>query len=170
MVEGFPIYLITGGNKQMSISNRKPLSVGESHEGFFRCRDGEFCNKLVDLYNKMDCNASEFYMTLLREGYKCLAPMYLHKDLPVGDSVKRVQGENIEKRIDELIELLLEKSDAEIKALDSLSDDNLNLLVLLSAVFNLISLDQDKMTVKLYLAKGVEGIPEEFRTNRSVRK
>jgi hypothetical protein len=88
----------------------------------------------------------------------------------VGDSVKRVQGENIEKRIDELIELLLEKSDAEIKALDSLSDDNLNLLILLSAVFNLISLDQDKMTVKLYLAKGVEGIPEEFRTNRSVRK
>ena len=150
----------------MSISNRKPLSVGESHEGFFRCRDGEFCDKLVDLYNRMDCNASEFYLTLIREGYKSLAPMYLHKDLPVGESVKRVLGEKQDEKVQELINLLLEKSEAEIKAIDDLSEDQNNLLLLLSVVFNLIALDQDKMTVELYLSKGEAGIPEKFRKGK----
>lgn len=150
----------------MSISNRKPLSVGESHEGFFRCRDGEFCEKLVDLYNKMDCNASEFYLTLIREGYKSLAPMYLHKDLPVGESVKRVLGEKQDEKVQELINLLLEKSEAETKAIDDLSEDQNNLLLLLSVVFNLIALDQDKMTVELYLSKGEAGVPEKFRKGK----
>lgn len=150
----------------MSISNRKPLSVGESHEGFFRCRDGEFCDKLVDLYNRMDCNASEFYLTLIREGYKSLAPMYLHKDLPVGESVKRVLGEKQDEKIQELINLLLEKSEAETKAIDDLSEDQNNLLLLLSVVFNLIALDQDKMTVELYLSKGEAGVPEKFRKGK----
>lgn len=150
----------------MSISNRKPLSVGESHEGFFRCRDGEFCEKLVDLYNKMDCNASEFYLTLIREGYKSLAPMYLHKELPVGESVKRVLGEKQDEKVQELINLLLEKSEAETKAIDDLSEDQNNLLLLLSVVFNLIALDQDKMTVELYLSKGEAGVPEKFRKGK----
>lgn len=150
----------------MSISNRKPLSVGESHEGFFRCRDGEFCDKLVDLYNRMDCNASEFYLTLIREGYKSLAPMYLHKDLPVGESVKRVLGEKQDEKVQELINLLLEKSEAETKAIDNLSEDQNNLLLLLSVVFNLIALDQDKMTVELYLSKGEAGVPEKFRKGK----
>jgi len=150
----------------MSISNRKPLSVGESHEGFFRCRDGEFCDKLVDLYNRMDCNASEFYLTLIREGYKSLAPMYLHKDLPVGESVKRVLGEKQDEKVQELINLLLEKSEAETKAIDDLSEDQNNLLLLLSVVFNLIALDQDKMTVELYLSKGEAGVPEKFRKGK----
>jgi hypothetical protein len=150
----------------MSISNRKPLSVGESHEGFFRCRDGEFCDKLVDLYNRMDCNASEFYLTLIREGYKSLAPMYLHKDLPVGESVKRVLGEKQDEKVQELINLLLEKSEAETKAIDDLSENQNNLLLLLSVVFNLIALDQDKMTVELYLSKGEAGVPEKFRKGK----
>ena len=92
--------------------------------------------------------------------------MYLHKDLPVGESVKRVLGEKQDEKVQELINLLLEKSEAETKAIDDLSEDQNNLLLLLSVVFNLIALDQDKMTVELYLSKGEAGVPEKFRKEK----
>jgi hypothetical protein len=92
--------------------------------------------------------------------------MYLHKDLPVGESVKRVLGEKQDEKVQELINLLLEKSEAETKAIDDLSENQNNLLLLLSVVFNLIALDQDKMTVELYLSKGEAGVPEKFRKGK----
>ena len=131
-----------------------------------RFYDGEFVNKLTSLYQKVGGTQSSFLGMLIREGYTKVASLYPEEDnkKPVSVSLG-VQGDEVKKSLDDLKDLCLLKSDAEVKGLTSLSEGQKSLMKLTSCLYNLFLLAYlNDDTIKDFAEQGgFDKVPERFR-------
>ena len=131
-----------------------------------RFYDPKLANDLEILWKKIGGTQNDFFTMLIKEGYKSISPLYEHINLPVIESVKRVQGENVEKLIQELKELFMENSVAEIKAINGLFKETKVTKKMLSCALNLLTmLNEDDETLKAFIERGgMDKIPTKFVT------
>lgn len=130
-----------------------------------RFYDPSFVEKLNSLYKKVGGTQSSFLGMLIKEGYKSVSPLYESNGEPVSESVMGVLGDKLESSLSELKEILLEKSDAEMKEIASLSDDHVELLRFLSCIYNLFVLISinDKEVKDIAEEGGLDRIPKRFQ-------
>ena len=98
--------------------------------------------------------------------------MYANVDVPVSESVKGVQGEAVEAGIKELKDILLEKSDVEMKHIANLADDHETLMKFLACMYNLLILSGvDDEDVKSIIDQGgFDRIPKRFQKMRNIKR
>lgn len=137
-----------------------------------RFYDPEFVKNLNALYKKVGGTQSSFLGMLIKEGYKVVSPLYESNEEPVSESVLGVLGDKLGKSLDELKDILIEKSDAEMKGILALSDENIDLLRFLSCIYNLFVLVaiNDKEVKDIAEQGGLDRIPKRFRKACNVRK
>lgn len=123
----------------MNVNNG--LNTKEITRCTMRIYDHSFARDLSVLYQKIGGLQNDFFLMLMKEGYRSLSPLYQHQDLPVNDSLKRVQGDEIERLGKELKDLINSKSAAELKFMDGLSEDNETLVLILSCIYRLFILN-----------------------------
>ena len=130
-----------------------------------RFYDPTFVEKLNSLYKKVGGTQTSFLGMLVKEGYKVVSPLYENDEEPVSESVLGVLGDKLESSLNELKEILLEKSDAEMKGISSLSDDHIEFLRFLSFFYNLCFLVyvSDKEVKDIADQGGLDRIPKRFQ-------
>src|SRR5574344_137222 len=133
-----------------------------------RIYDPDFAKKLSELYRKIGGNQNDFFVLLMREGYKSLAPLYQDMSIPVIESVKRMQGDETAKTLKELKALLLERSDVETKQMANLADDHESIMKLCSCLYHLLLMSgmSDKNIKEIVENGGFDGIPMRFKKLR----
>ena len=148
------------------------LNTKEITKCTLRFYDADFVKKLNDLYKKVGGTQTSFLGMLVREGYKSIAPMYANVDVPVSESVKGVQGEAVEAGIKELKDILLEKSDVEMKHIANLADDHETLLKFLACMYNLLILSgvDDEEVKSIIDQGGFDRIPKRFQKMRNIKR
>jgi hypothetical protein len=83
-------------------SKVKNLNTQQITRCTMRIYDPEFSKKMSELYQKVGGNQNDFFLLLMKEGYKSVAPLYSNINLPVVDSVKRMQGDETTETLKEL--------------------------------------------------------------------
>jgi len=148
------------------------LNTKEITKCTIRFYDPEFVEKLNDLYQKVGGTQSSFLGMLIKEGYKTVSPLYANKEVPVSESVKRVREKETEEALKELRDLLLEKSDVELKSMDGISEDQQSLIRLLSCVYNVLlqCLIGSGPIKDLADSGGFDDVPKRFRKEVSARQ
>ncbi len=101
-----------------------------------------------------------------------VSSLYESNGEPVFESVLGVLGDKLDKSLDELKDILIEKSDAEMKGILALSDENIDLLRFLSCIYNLFVLVaiNDKEVKDIAEQGGLDRIPKRFQKACNVRK
>lgn len=137
-----------------------------------RFYDPSFVEKLNSLYKKVGGTQSSFLGMLIKEGYKVMSPLYESNEEPVSESVLGVLGDKLENSLSELKEILLEKSEAEMKGISSLSDDHVELLRFLSCIYNLFVLISinDKEVKDIAEEGGLDRIPKRFQKANNAKR
>lgn len=137
-----------------------------------RFYDPGFVEKLNSLYKKVGGTQSSFLGMLIKEGYKVMSPLYESNEEPVSESVLGVLGDKLEGSIGELKDILLEKSDAEMKGIASLSDDHVEFLRFLSFFYNLgfLLYVNDKEVKDIAEQGGLDRIPKRFQKASNSKK
>ncbi len=137
-----------------------------------RFYDQSFVSKLNFLYGKVGGTQSSFLRMLVKEGYKAVSPLYENSEEPVSESVLGVLGDKLEGSIGELKDILLEKSDAEMKEIASLSDDHVEFLRFLSFFYSLgfLLYVNDKEVKDIAEQGGLDRIPKRFQKASNSRK
>ena len=155
----------TGGKSKV-----KNLNTQQITRCTMRIYDPEFSKKMSELYQKVGGNQNDFFLLLMKEGYKSVAPLYSNINLPVVDSVKRMQGDATEEALNEIKTLLLERSDVETKQIANLADDHESIMKLCSCLYHLLLMSgmSDKNIKEIVENGGFDGIPMRFKKLRNI--
>jgi hypothetical protein len=135
-----------------------------------RIYDPEFSKKMSELYRKVGGNQNDFFLLLMKEGYKSVAPLYANISLPVGESVKDSKDQSIDRDLREIKTLLVERSDVETKQIANLADDHESIMKLCSCLYHLLLMSgmDDKNIKEIVENGGFDGIPMRFKKLRNI--